>query len=167
MAREWQKEVFAFTEGFQVLYGDLDADGKNEIIIANNDATSNGMAVLHWTIWILPELTVQGAVEPVEFSVEDYGPEGTFVRQQDGTYRILVSKWKELNDAKRGSGLYLTGSWYRYAKGALLPEGGPMLARRYLFSFERERNKTFDDPQKPYLWLKSQAEQRGQPLKVE
>jgi hypothetical protein len=45
----------ATAEGFEVLRGDLDGDHGDEIVVANHDSTSNGLAVTYWTIAIIPD----------------------------------------------------------------------------------------------------------------
>src|SRR5262245_24102350 len=57
---------------------------------------------------------------------------------------------------KRDEGLYLVGQWWRYKSGELLPViERPMMARRFLFSFVSERERTESNPRRPYLWLRS------------
>lgn len=143
------------TADFEVLRGDLDGDGRPELIVSNRDSSSAGMGVNYWTIAILPDVESGGFEPPLTFRVEDYGSFGTFV-SAGGKVSILATKWLWTKDSlgKRGRGLYLVGQWWRYKAGQLLPLlSRPGLMRRYLLSFERERLQTIDSPYAPYRWL--------------
>jgi hypothetical protein len=146
--------------GFEVLRGDLDSDQANEIVVANHDSTSNGLGVRYWTISIIPDPQYRSFQLPLTFSVEEYGAWGTFISARGKhTIDLLVTKWEwgHAPTASRKEGLYLVGRWFHYRDGQLVPAANrPVLARRYLSSFERERGQTRDDnPQIPYQWLKS------------
>src|SRR5215813_1350987 len=142
---------------FEVLRGDLDGDGKAELIIANRDGVSNGIGFDYWTISIMPDPLKYGFSRPLEFSVEEYGSEGIFVKPSGDNHRnILATEWQlnAIREKNRGDGMYFVGRWFRYKSGSLEPiPGKPILVRRYLFGFEKERLKTFDDTQKPMTWL--------------
>jgi hypothetical protein len=153
--------AYGETSDFDVLVGDLDGDGAKELIVANHDGSSQGMMVSYWTISIFPGL--ENFERALVFSVEEYGSFGTFVQVRGGV-QILATKWiwsKALR-GRRGVGLYLTGRMWRYQDGRLLAVANrPLMARRYLNSFERERAQTEDSPYIPYSWFKSpQAETR-------
>lgn len=156
------------TSDFEVLRSDFDHDGRSELIVANHDGTSNGLGVDYWTIMIFPDATFSTVVEPLTFSVEEYGSFGTFVENQ-GHLRILTTRWVWLDDpkGKRGAGLYLVGDWWRYESGALVPQTNrPTLARRYLFSFAYERGDTSGSDRVPYRWLKSPRAERLKPEQI-
>lgn len=142
------------TGDFEVLRGDLDGDGKAELIVANHDGTSNGMAVSFWSIAIFPDAEFRTFETPLTFSVEEYGSFGTFVPAA-GTVNILATSWIWGNDprGRRGEGLYLVGQWWRYKSGALIPVSRSALGRRYLASFASERGHTMYSDSAPYRWL--------------
>lgn len=143
------------TSDFEVLSGDLDNDRKPELIVANHDGTSNGLGVDYWTIFIFPDPEFRQFTAPLTFSVEEYGSFGTFVTS-GGRVNILTTSWVSNKDPKRrkGWGTYLVGQWWRYQSGELRPLlERPIIARRYLFSFERERTDTARHDRIPFLWL--------------
>lgn len=141
------------TEDFEVLRGDLDGDRQPELIVANHDATGNGLGVSIWTIAIFPDTDFRSFQLPLTFSVKDYGSFGTFVSAA-GHVNILTTDWVSGEDRKHGGGLYLVGQWWRYKSGELVPLlNRNAIARRYLFSFERERWDTLTSDRKPYRWL--------------
>lgn len=143
------------TSDFEVLQGDLDADGQRELIVANSDGTSNGMGVNFWTISIFSAGDVSNFRPPLTFSVEEYGSSGTFV-SNGRRVQILTTKWLWAKDPKRrrGDGLYLVGQWWRYRRGELVPSTNrTILARRYLESFAVERGRTSNSPTIPFKWL--------------
>ena len=142
------------TSDFEVLQGDLDNDGQRELIVANLDSTSVGIAVNVWTIYIFRG-DLQSFEPPLSFSVEEYGAFGTFVTKGKRV-EILATRWLWANDPKRrrGTGLYLAGRWWRYRKGELVPSTNrTILARRYLESFAAQRDKSISSPRKPVTWL--------------
>lgn len=129
---------------FQAFLADLDGNGAQELIIAKHDGSSNGIAIRYWTVYIFPEPLSHSLQKPLEFAVEEYGRQGTFV-QNGNQFEIWTTEW-------RGS---IIGQQWRYGKGQLLPTEHPILERWYSFNFERERGKTYRDPRIPYLWLSS------------
>jgi hypothetical protein len=145
------------TSDFEVLQADLDRDGRRELILANHDGTSNGIAVNTWTIYVFPDSEFSRPQAPLIFSVEEYGALGTFV-SEGNTIFILTTRWVWSKDpqGRRRNGLYLVGQWWRYRSGELVPvTEKPLLTRRYLASFAAERGRTYRDQRAPYLWLKS------------
>jgi hypothetical protein len=148
------------TSWFEVLKGDIDGDRDDEIIVANCSGVTNGIGFQYWTISILPDPERHGFKQPLEFSVEEYGAEGTFVKHPGDKYcNILATEWhwNAIKEQKRkDGGLYFVGRWFHYKAGALEPIADrPVLARRYLFGFEGERLRTYEDSKKPLTWLKS------------
>ena len=145
----------AETSDFEVLTGDLDNDHRPELIVANHDGTSNGLAVDYWTIFIFTDPDFKNFTAPLTFSVEEYGSFGTFVTS-GGRVNILTTSWVSNKDPKhrRDWGTYLVGQWWRYESGDLRPQlARPIIARRYLFSFERERNDAVKPDRIPFQWL--------------
>lgn len=143
------------TSDFEVLHGDLDGDRRAELIVVNHDGTSQGIGVSRWTIAIFHDTEFRDYQPPLTFSVEEYGSFGTFVSAA-GRVNILTTNWQSIQDpkGKRGTGLYLVGDWWRYKSGELVPMlNRSTIARRYLFSFERERWETIESDRKPYSWL--------------
>jgi hypothetical protein len=141
---------------FEVLKGDLDGDGRDELIVANLHTVSNGMGIHTWTISVFPDPTVFGFQPPLEFSVEEFGARGTFVKHsRDKRCQILVTEWQYLDHPKRGNGMYIIGRWYYYRKGSLIPAGNrPPVVRRYLYGFAEHVGRTLDDPEVPLRWFK-------------
>lgn len=153
------------TSDFEVLRSDFNHDGLSELILANHDGTSNGLGVDYWTITIFPDTNFTPGVEPLTFSVEEYGTQGTFVADNHARLSILATRWVWTKDpkGKRDVGLYLVGHWWRYESGQLVPQlNRPTLARRYLFSFANERGETSGTDQVPYRWLKNPRTERLQ-----
>lgn len=146
--------IYANTEGFEVLKGDLDGNGTPELIVTELESVSNGMGVRMNAVYIFPDEARGGFRPPMYFSAYEYGRNGTFVRD-GGENLILACDWRDLTiDAKRGSGLYLIGRFFRYRDGGLTPAlDKPILARRFLNSFADERAKTEESPAVPLLWL--------------
>ncbi len=146
--------IYANTEGFEVLKGDLDGNGTPELIVTELESVSNGMGVRMNGVYIFPDEARGGFRRPMYFSAYEYGRNGTFVRD-GGENLILACDWRDLTiDAKRGSGLYLIGRFFRYRNGELMPAlDKPILARRFLNSFADERAKTEESPAVPLLWL--------------
>src|ERR1044072_1236711 len=147
------------TSDFEVLTGDLDNDRKPELIVANHDSTSNGIAVDFWTIFIFPDPEFHNFTAPLSFSVEEYGSFGTFVTS-GGRVNILTTTWVYNEDPKhrRGWGMYLVGQWWRYQSGELRPVfERPIIARRFLNSFAGERGETVNFDRIPFQWLRHTA----------
>lgn len=143
------------TSDFEVLTGDLDNDRRPELIISNHDGMSNGLGVDYWTIFIFPDPEFRHFSAPLAFSVEEYGTFGTFVTS-GGRVNILTTSWVGNEDPKhrRGWGMYLVGQWWRYQSGELRPLlDRSIIARRYLFGFEKERNETTSRDRIPFQWL--------------
>ena len=157
----WPSAAFlAETEDFEVLRGDLDGDRQPELIVANHDGTGVGLGVSVYTITIFPSTDFRSFQSPLTFSVQEFGSLGTFVHAA-GHFNILTTGWVSGDDRKRGGGLYLVGQWWRYKSGELVPLlNRNAIARRYLFSFERERWDTLTSDRKPYRWLTNRSTTR-------
>lgn len=134
---------------FDAFEADLDGDGRQELIVANHDGTSNGKGVSYWTIYIVPDPSTHPFRSPLQFQVQEYGRQGTFVRDAD-RFEIWTTSWEW---AKKTDGL--VGQQWRYREGELVPTSHPILRRWYSYNFKAERGKTRSDPRIPYLWLAS------------
>jgi hypothetical protein len=157
------------TSDFEVLTSDFNHDGRSELILANHDGTSNGLGVDYWTITIFPNTNFRDVVEPLTFSVEEYGSFGTFVADRNANLNVLTTRWVWTNDpkGKRDEGLYLVGQWWSYESGELVPQTNrATLARRYLLSFANERGETSGTDQVPYRWLKNARTERLKPEQI-
>jgi len=151
-------------EDFWAYRGDLDKDGSPEVIIAALIGISNGMGISTFEINIFRDPVKSGDQKPLSFMLEEWGENGNFIfdaKRNDTS--ILVTHWQSFDnlDPKRGYGMYLTGKWFRYKDGMLRPAyEKPTLARRFLYSFADEMNRTWADPRTPYLWLKGKNSHR-------
>ena len=153
----WPSAAFlGETEDFEVLHGDLDGDRQPELIVANHDGTGVGLGVSAWTIAIFPNDDFRSFQLPLTFNVQEYGSFGNFVPAAEHV-NILTTRWVSGADRRRGQGLYLVGQWWRYKSGELMPLNRNAIARRYLFSFERERGETLESDRKPYRWLTNRS----------
>lgn len=148
-------------DNFHVYYGDLDNNKSAELIIVDFNGQGNGLGVRYFTISIFPDFQTKGFTQSLSFTDYEFGVNGTFIYDADKKETlILLTEFIDSDkiDAKRGSGLYLIGKYFRYQNGLLKPAyDKPILARRYLNSFEKERWKTIDNPRAPYLWFNSPA----------
>lgn len=149
----------ASPESFFALSGDLDKNKSAELVIVDFGGQSNGLGVNYYTVNIFPDFQTKGFQTPLSFDTHEFGTEGTF-RYDTKTNEtlIMLSEWGGVNvpDAKRGGGTYFTGRFFRYQNGKLKPAAGrPILARRLLNSFARERARTDASPLRPYNWLSS------------
>src|SRR6266404_305195 len=112
---KWPASAFlGDTSDLEVLLGDLDGDGSNELVVANRDSESCGMAVQQWTLSVFPNPGFPSFQAPLTFSVEDYGVFGTFAPARVGV-NILTTEWISMEDPKRqrGRGEYLIGKWWK------------------------------------------------------
>jgi hypothetical protein len=128
----------------------LGGDSADELVVATLNAVSNGMAVSYWTVCVLDASKLSQPPACVE--VEDYGRMGFLTWSTGDTRcRLLQTDWRWGSEAGRGDGLYLVGQWLAYEGGRLYPDlSRPVLARRYLYSFQRERGWS---PNGPLLWF--------------
>lgn len=122
----------------RVMRGDLDGDGRPELIVGEWMDQSNGLGINYWRISILDG--ADPARAPLRVNVDDFTPDGSFVRPASGGgCRLLATRWTELRDARRGEGMYFTGQWMRYRGGRLEHDlQRPLVVRRLLNSFDRE-----------------------------
>ena len=145
----------AWDRGFDLLRADLDADGTRELVVVQHESEGNGMGVATWSVRIVPEtaLPTTGGNRPLVFWTSDYGPTGLVVRRPGGR-RVMAASWESGSEAGRGEGLYYTARFFRYDRGALLPDG-PVLQRRFLFSFADLRGReAMAERYHPEQWIR-------------
>lgn len=122
-------------ESLRAMRGDLDGDGRPELIVREWMDQSNGLGINYYRLSIFDGAGPARA--PLQVNVDDFQPDGSFVRPAGGgDCRLLATRWTELRDPRRGEGMYFTGQWMRYRGGRLEhdPER-PMVVRRLLNSF--------------------------------
>lgn len=127
-------------KNFRVMKADLDSDGNPEFVVEVWVSVSNGMAISYSSLFVVDgrnPATVSPAIP-----VEDFGILGTLSRSLGGSQcRILETRWCYGSDPVRGPGLYLVGRWLGYRSGLVeIDASRPTVCRRYLRSFEKERN---------------------------
>lgn len=167
MLSEWKTEITMYSgvEDFEVLEGDLDGDGSTEIIIPQLDGQSNGIGVGFFSIYILPNPTNKEFKPPLVIKTQDFGRNGVFIfNASTRTTDILITYWTEnLNLAEvipkvKAGGKYFVGRWFSYRNGKLSPVfEKPVLARRFLESFQAERSEYDSSDMHPYSWLQNKA----------
>lgn len=138
---------------FRVMEGDLDADGRAELVVAQLVTVSNGLAIAYHDLRIVDGRDAARA--PIRLTVEDFDPAGAFVRPRGGgPCRLLATRWTGLRDPRRGEGMYFTGQWMRYRQGRLEHDPGrPAVARRLLHDLDR------DVPAAPFALLRDRRAQ--------
>lgn len=137
--REWPVSFTSVGEEmFTAAHGDLDGDGRAELVVGQLVAVSNGLGISYFNLAIFDGR--DPARPPVRLRVEDYDPRGAFVRPaRGGACRLIATDWEELRDLRRGPGLYLVGRWMEYRDGRLRHDASrPVVVRRLLHSFRRE-----------------------------
>ena len=148
---------------YEVMAYDFDNDGVNEIVVSNWVGTSNGMGVNYWEIFIARMKSMDSS--PLTFSVEDYG-KGTFIKTplKKDSCGIMTTSWDWAKSPQGKDVLYFVGRFFRYSDGALAPApDAPILSRRYLDSFAKERGKSLTENSQgaPLSWLNtSKTEER-------
>jgi hypothetical protein len=161
---EWESEVFlGETADYQVFRGDLDADGRDELVVANRNGISNGMGVNYWTIAVTPFPLNSEKLNPVQFQTEDFSVGAMFVpRKKSGGFDIMAANWQTLPVKKSNdrTALYYVGRWLIYRNNELETSDRPILVRRYLSAFERERLKNINDKNNSHLWLNSKSTEK-------
>lgn len=121
---------------FRVLRGDLDGYTRPELVVAQLRTVSNGLGIAYFDVRILDGRDL--ARTPLRVTVEDFSPEGSFVRPRGGgPCRLLATRWDPLRDPRRGEGTYLIAQWMAYRDGRLVHDTTrPVVARRLLYSFQ-------------------------------
>jgi hypothetical protein len=125
-------------ESLRVMRGDLDGDGRAELIVSEWMDMSNGLGIRYYRLSVVDGAHPERA--PLQVNVDDFTPGGSFVRPAGGgECRLLATAWRELRDPRRGEGMYFTGQWMRYRGGRLEHDlQRPVVVRRLLNSFDRE-----------------------------
>jgi hypothetical protein len=136
---EWPADysLSGSAESLRAMHGDLDADGKPELIVSEWMDMSNGLGIRFYRLSIFNG--ADPARPPLRVSVDDFAPDGSFVRPAGGgTCWLLATRWTELRDPRRGEGMYFTGQWMRYRDGRLEQDlQRRIVVRRLLNSFRR------------------------------
>ena len=121
------------------------------LLVANCDATSNGIGISLWTVYVLPS----GATAPAyQFASEEFGLNGESFGTWRGRPVVWATEWINGLDpsGRRGGGLYFVGRPFVVGPGGLEPATGVSLrARRYLNSFAEQRGQTASAT--PRAWL--------------
>lgn len=137
---EWPADysLGASAESLRALTGDLDGDGRPELIVSEWMDMSNGLGIRYYRLSIFSG--TDPARPPLRVNVDDFDARGSFVRPaRGGSCRLLATRWTELRDPRRGEGMYFTGQWMRYREGRLEHDTErPVVVRRLLNSFDRQ-----------------------------
>lgn len=138
---------------FDVVEGDLDGDGADELAVVRLADFGNGLGVTYWQMHVIDGRR-PNTPPPAPLELSEYSFDGTFLRAASGgPCRVLVAEWVNGRDAVRTSGLYLEAKWMRYADGRFTrDEARPIVRRRYTFAFQDERLRT--ENRGPFLWLR-------------
>lgn len=154
---KWPASAFMGDDSdYEVISHDLDLNGTDELIVANRAGTSNGMAVNYWQLFVLKMADTY--IPPLVLSVDDYG-QGSFIAlSKSNKCDILATEWSEAKNSKGKVGLYYNGRLVKYKDGVIEPMAdAPVFSRRYLGSFEKERNNDVNESYEglPIKWLNS------------
>jgi hypothetical protein len=138
-AHEWPADgsLAGSEESLRAMTGDLDQDGRPELIVSEWMDMSNGLGIRFFRLSIFSG--ADPARPPLRVNVDDFDPRGSFVRPAGGgTCWLLATRWTELRDPRRGVGMYFTGQWMRYRDGRLEQDlQRRIVVRRLLNSFRR------------------------------
>lgn len=142
---------------FLVSTADVDSDRQQEIIIATMEVIGNGLGIQAWSVYVLKNEVLSEPMYVCDYPVLSYWVKETGTQQ----CFFLSARWEEGAEAVRGGGLYLWGSWYRYANMHFEPiVERQVVRRRYLYRFEKERSDAMSqNPPKPLLWFKDASVQ--------
>ncbi len=146
---QWGANIYppAVASALRVDATDLNADGKEELVIATMNSASNGMGRESWEIRVLLDDKISNSV-----NVEDYGVMGYFL-SNGKQCRLLVTRWIEGWEPKKEHGLYLVGRWFQlYDHSLEYTCDRPVIKRRYLNSLRQLRNQGFQN-NRPVLWF--------------
>jgi hypothetical protein len=150
---QWDAVIYPadVASAFRVDTADLNGDGRDEFVIAAMGAVSNGMDVSYWKVWVLSDDKLSNPVD-----VEDYGLTG-FLSSNGKQCRLLVTRWIEGWEPKRGYGLYLVGRWFQlYDNELQYTSVRPAIKRRYLNSLALMTHMRQQGAQdgKPVMWFR-------------
>lgn len=136
---EWSADysLAGSEESLRAMTGDLDQDGRPELIVSEWMDMSNGLGIRYYRLSIFSG--AEPARPPLRVNVDDFDPRGSFVRPAGGgACWLLATRWTELRDPRRGVGMYFTGQWMRYRDGRLEQDlQRRIVVRRLLNSFRR------------------------------
>lgn len=136
-AHEWPADggLSGSPASLRAMTGDMDADGRPELIVSEWLDMSNGLGIRYYRLSIFSG--ADPARPPLRVHVDDFDPRGSFARPAGGgDCRLLATRWTELRDPRRGEGMYFTGQWMRYRAARLEHEvERPLVVRRLLNSF--------------------------------
>lgn len=149
--QEWPAEysVTGPPQSLRLIHGDLDGDGRAETVISEWLDQSNGLGINYHRLTILDGR--DPARTPTVLAVEDFEPEGAFVRPAGGgDCRLIATDWDELRMGNQVR-MYFIGRWMRYRDGRLEHDPDrPIVARRLSNSFNYAR---FGTPGAPFAHL--------------
>lgn len=148
-------------DGFFAYRGDLDNDGKAEIVLVSLEGVSQGMGVTYATAYIFDGRTLGSGSKPIAVPIQEFGERENFIYDpQTRRTEILISYWASYDsiEPRRAVGTYLIGKFFRYRNGKLEPIlEKPTLARRFLNSFASERDNGWFENRKPFTWLTARS----------
>lgn len=156
-------------DGFFAYRGDLDQNGKDEIVLVSLESVTQGMGITFSTVYIFDGETFDSFGTPISFSVEEFGEHENFIYDvKRGRTEILITFWAYYDsiERKRRPGHYLVGKWFSYKDKKLLPNlEKPTFARRFLNSFAAERDNSWFQNRRPFKWLMDRRAHRffGEP----
>lgn len=157
--RDWGAETdgLAAASGWEAVVAPIGEGGAPMVVIAQRTAVSNGLGVNYWQLW-LAEPGGEGA--PPFIEVQEYDFRGSWVQPRaGGACRLFATRWMGGSEPGRGPGLYLQGRWMAWSGGQLRADlARPVVERRYLFSFERERFAGVSGA--PFAWFRGPAARR-------
>ena len=137
-------------EDFRVIRGDFLGDGGSQLLFAARNITSSGMAVEHWSLWVIGADFVSRPIDANDFGVMSF-----LTGQPGGKCKVFAATWRDGWEPRRGDGLYIVGVWHELLDGDLLVDSDrPALYRRYLFELQNRRNRSFG-PRRTLEWHKS------------
>jgi aspartate racemase len=151
----WEVELHSLPDAsaFRVEQVALGSPPAPSLLVSVRAGQGNGMGIEDWSL-----RAIQGGSVSEPRSAHDYGllafPSH---RPGDAECRILATRWIWARGPERGSGLYLYGRWLHLRDGALEPDPTrPIVARRYLYRFERQRLAGLATPVlEPLLWFRA------------
>lgn len=112
------------------------------------------MAVSYWTVLALTPGRYDWSIDSAH--VEEYSSRGSWVALRgEKSCNLLLTHWVNGYEADRGGGLYLQASWQAFEFSRFVQRvDRPIIRRRYLFSFERQRSDT-TIRDAPWVWLRT------------
>jgi hypothetical protein len=129
----------AYADSFQVIEAKVEGAELHQVVLPVYITTSNGMGVDYWTVYALSPGSSEWMADSL--AVQDYSIEGSWVAVPgERRCNLLETSWVNGFDPRRGGGLYFQAAWRTIDIGAFTVRADrPVLRRRLLYSFERER----------------------------